>query len=162
MPFKFFVVPIRQTDAESELNAFLNSHRVLSIERHWVDQGSNSFWSICVDYLEPKPAGAVGNRGTSSKGKVDYREVLSPEDFAVFAQLREWRKEAATGEGVPVYMIFTNEQLAQIVQQQVSGKSDLAKIDGVGQARVDKYADALLAILTKRPEPSHETSRESV
>ena len=31
---------------------FLRSHRVLAVDRRWVEQGSESFWSFCVDYLE--------------------------------------------------------------------------------------------------------------
>ena len=50
------------------------------------------------------------------KNKVDYKEILTPEQFAVFARLRELRKEIASREAVPVYTIFTNEQLSQMVQ----------------------------------------------
>ena len=53
------MIPIRSTEAaESILNGFLRSHRVLSVERRWVDQGENSFWSFCVDYLETSGAPA--------------------------------------------------------------------------------------------------------
>ena len=42
-------IPILSLDvAEAELNSFLQSHRVLSVERRWVDQGSQSFWAICI------------------------------------------------------------------------------------------------------------------
>ena len=53
MTFRFFTVPIRGCAAtERELNAFLRSHQVLSIDRRFVDQGTGSFWSLCIDYLE--------------------------------------------------------------------------------------------------------------
>jgi len=52
MAFKFLVVPARDSaNAEQELNRFLASHKVLSIDRELIDQGMNSFWAICVDYL---------------------------------------------------------------------------------------------------------------
>ena len=38
--------------------------------------------------------------------------MLKPEEFEVFSRLREWRKAAAEKEGVPVYTVLTNEQLA--------------------------------------------------
>ena len=44
--------------------------------------------------------------------EVDYREVLKPEEFEMFSRLREWRKALAEKEGVPVYTLLTNEQLA--------------------------------------------------
>ena len=52
-----------------------------------------------------------------ARGKVDYREVLSPEQFAAFVKLRALRQAIAKDEAVPVYVIFTNEQLAAMVQK---------------------------------------------
>ena len=42
-----------------------------------------------------------------SERRVDYREVLSAEQFEVFSKLREVRKEVAEREAVAVYAIFT-------------------------------------------------------
>jgi superfamily II DNA helicase RecQ len=146
MPFRFFTVPIRSSAAvELELNAFLASHRVLSVERKFVDQGENSFWVICVDHLE-----ATSRTSTPSfdrKGRVDYRELLSAEDFAAFSQLRALRKEVAQDDAVPVYAIFTNEQLAEMVRRRVGQASDLQSIDGVGEARVAKYGERFVDCL---------------
>ena len=138
MPLKFFQVPLRDLSTiESELNSFLRSHRVLAVDRRWVDQGQDSFWAICVDYSEGDSA---THPETRTKGRAkDYRESLSPEDFAVFVRLRELRKEVAQGEGVPVYAIFTNEQLAKMVESRARATSDLEAIAGVGDARIEKY-----------------------
>jgi superfamily II DNA helicase RecQ len=135
----------------AEVNGFLRSHRVIAVERRWVDQGTESFWCFCVDYLESgSSAGAAsfgkGQSGTN-RAKVDYREVLSPEDFAVFARLRQTRQEIAQKEGVPVYTIFTNDQLAQLVKGRVTTKAAMEKIGGLGDARIEKYADRMLEIL---------------
>jgi superfamily II DNA helicase RecQ len=78
---------------------------------------------------------------------VDYRVVLSPADFAVFARLRQARKELAQGEAVPVYTVFTNEQLAQMVQTRATTKAALETIAGVGDARIEKYGLRVLEIL---------------
>lgn len=32
--------------------AFRRCHKVVSIKRRLIDQGVNSFWAICVDYLK--------------------------------------------------------------------------------------------------------------
>ncbi len=100
MPYHMFVVPIHDDGlAIAELNGFLRSHKVLSVDRRWVNLGTESFWSFCVDYLERGAGGAHAGKGGPARGKVDYREVLSPEDFAVFARLRQMRKEIARGRG---------------------------------------------------------------
>jgi hypothetical protein len=129
MAYRFFTISIRdEGPAAADLNGFLRSRRVLSVDRRWVDQGSESFWSFCVDYLESSgeaTGGAPPGRNGTNRGKVDYREVLSPEDFAVFARLRQARKEIAQADAVPVYTIFTNEQLAQMVQARATTKAAL-------------------------------------
>jgi ribonuclease D len=48
---------------------------------------------------------------------------------------------------VPAYAIFTNEQLAEIVQRKLRTASALGEIEGVGKARVDKYGALFLALL---------------
>jgi superfamily II DNA helicase RecQ len=147
MAYKFFNIPIQNSEsAEEEFNSFLRSHTVLGVDRRWVDQGPMSFWSFCVDYLGPSGKGK-GSRGRRDRGKVDYAEVLSPEDFAVYAKLRELRKEIAQAESVPVYTIFYNEQLAQMVQKKVQTKADLEGIGGVGDARIEKYGPRFLELL---------------
>jgi superfamily II DNA helicase RecQ len=82
-----------------------------------------------------------------AKRKIDYKEELSPENFAVFAKLRDWRKETAVKEAVQLYTIFMNEQLATMVEKRVTSKSELLAIDGIGNGKVEKYGDAVLAIL---------------
>ena len=134
MAFKFFQIPVRDSLAvEAELNTFLRSHRVLAVERRWVDLGQDSFWSMCVDYVdgEARPGFDPRNKGRAK----DYKELLNPEDFAVFAKLRDLRKEISQAEAVPVYTIFTNEQLARMVEGRVSSSSSLEAIAGVGDAR---------------------------
>jgi len=65
----------------------------------------------------------------------------------VFSRLRELRKELAQTEAVPVYALFTNEQLAQMVQRRCHSNSDLAQIEGIGDSRIGKYAERILPLL---------------
>ena len=154
MQLKTFVLPIKNlAAAEAEMNAFLRSHRVLAVKKEFVADGENSFWTFCVEYLESAP-GVMGGSSLTGRPKVDYKELLKPEEFEVFSRLREWRKGVAEKEGVPVYVVFSNEQLAQVVQKKVSSKAALKEIEGVGDARVEKYGDALLGLLTAPTKPA--------
>ena len=152
MQLKLFLLPVKNLDAaEAEMNAFLRSHRVLAVKKEFVADGENSFWTFCVEYLDS----TAGAASWSGKGpKVDYKEVLKPEEFEVFSRLREWRKAAAEKEGVPVYTVLTNEQLAQMVQKKVSSKAGLKEIEGVGEGRVEKYGEAVLRLLVFNPVPA--------
>jgi superfamily II DNA helicase RecQ len=161
MPFEFMTVPIQdEGEAVEALNGFLSSRRVLAIDRRWVEQGASSFWSFCIEYLSKGTASKTeGGRSDRKRGKgVDYKEVLSPEDFVVFAKLRDLRKEIGQREGVPVYTIFNNEQLADMVRQRATTKEALQKIDGVGEAKSEKYGEAMLGVLTRAWKNGHEKS----
>jgi superfamily II DNA helicase RecQ len=143
MLLRFFTIPVCNGEAAAEdLNRFLGSHRIIAIDRQFVHDGANSAWALCVSYVQ------TANRPPASRrGKIDYRDVLSEADFSVFAKLRALRKTLADVEGVPAYALFTNEQLAEMVQRRARTTSDLREIAGVGEARVEKYGEAFLSIL---------------
>jgi len=143
----FFHVPAIGSEVATEtLNAFLNSVRVLSVDRQFVTDGANSFWSICVQSQDPSHRSIP----TGKKPPIDYREVLPPEDFAVFAALRSLRKTIAADEAIPAYSVFTNEQLAQMVRRRITSLKELKEIDGIGEARVERYGAKFLASLEKQ------------
>lgn len=159
MAFQIFTIPIRDpAGSQDELNSFLQSHKILTVDRRWVDQGADSFWSFCVDYHATSTKSASAVRG--KKSQVDYREVLNEEDFAVYSELRELRKQVAQRENVAVYVVFTNEQLADMVRRRAATKADLEKIVGAGSVRVGKYGDEFLELLSHQWSRQNETSRK--
>jgi superfamily II DNA helicase RecQ len=164
MPFKFLTVPINDDGrAEAALNAFVRSHRVLTVDRRWVDLGASSFWSFAIDYLDGPPSySAPSGRPVGAKPKVDYKELLTAEEFAVFARLREVRQEIAAAESIPVYAVFTNEQLAKMAKSRATTRAALGRVEGVGEARLDKYAARLLDVLATAWGPTDEASRSAV
>lgn len=147
MPFAFFKIRANDDGESAEhLNRFLRSHRVLAVRNEWVSEGEDSFWAFCIDYLEGSLSKSSAGQGRS---RVDYKELLPPEQFEVFARLRELRKEMAEREGVPVFNLFTNEQLAEMVKRGCRTRSALEKIDGIGESRLGKYGDRFLDELSK-------------
>jgi superfamily II DNA helicase RecQ len=146
MKLQFFTIPAKwPEDAQQALNTFCAQHRVMSMEKHFVALGSESYWSICVTFVginTPVVMG-VANR----RDKIDYREVLGEQDFAVYAQLRNLRKTLSEQEGVPAYALFTNEQLAEMVTRRIRSVSELARIEGVGKARLEKYGSTFVNLL---------------
>ncbi len=96
MKVKFFAIPaLDPRTAEKELNGFLGGHRVVTIDRHLVNDRQSAYWAVCVTYVE-------GDKPTLAKrSKIDYREVLPAEEFRVYARLRSLRKEISEREAVP-------------------------------------------------------------
>ena len=68
----------------------------------------------------------------------------------MYAKLREVRKQIAQAQAVPVYTIFTNDQLAQMVQARVTTKASLEQVVGVGEARIEKYGGRVLEFLQRQ------------
>ncbi len=95
MHMRFFTIPLRDAQSTTEeLNAFLATHRIVHTERQFVADGANSLWSICVSYVESGDGRQASPQDKRPK-KVDYRDMLSEPEFAVFAKLRALRKELA-------------------------------------------------------------------
>lgn len=156
MQFQFFTIPASSPDETSEeLNRFLRSHRVLTVNREFVADPANPRWCLAVEYL----GGEGGSNRTGGKRSIDYREALTPEDFALYVKLRDWRKSVAEREGVPVYTVFTNDQLAKIAGGRISSKAGLAELDGVGAGRVNKYGDQALEIVKTQSEAQSKEAR---
>lgn len=145
MKVRCFTIPVQDSqDAIEELNLFLGSHRVSTVDHQFVSDGQNSLWAVWVSFTESQ----VRGKGTSKRREgVDYREVLSPEEFAIYCRLRELRKELSERDDVPAYTVFTNEQLAEMVRQGVRSVAALGRISGVGQGRIEKYAKSFLDLL---------------
>ena len=144
---KFFNVPFSHLEeAEEKLNIFLRSVRVVDMERHFVEAGSRSFWAVAVEFHTGSDSSK--NKKNDIRTKVDYKSLLSQDEFAVFARLRDWRKDEAAREGIPVYVIFTNEQLAQIAKLKPAALGQLKKIDGVGDARIEKYGAEVCKLIS--------------
>jgi superfamily II DNA helicase RecQ len=74
-----------------------------------------------------------------SGGVADYREVLNAAEYALFDKLRNLRKELAEKSGIPVYAVFTNDQLAAMVKKPPKTAKDLLAIAGIGETRVKQY-----------------------
>ncbi len=68
-------------------------------------------------------------------------------DMSLFDVLRAWRREEAARQGVPPYVIFHDRTLAEIARIRPSSPGGLASVGGVGQAKLDRYGAAVLAVV---------------
>jgi superfamily II DNA helicase RecQ len=149
MPLIFFTIPtLHPEPSASELNQCLATQRVAQVEKSFVADGAASHWAVCVTLVDAQ-GDRPGLRGDANRrrGAVDYRELLSAEEFALYDRLRSARKQAAEADGLPTYAVFTNEQLAAMVRGRVNSAAALAGIDGVGDGRVARYGPAFLPML---------------
>lgn len=141
MKYAFFWIPARYGEAEADaLNRFLATQRVVTATKEFAMRGGEPGWAFAVEALVETAPKAPAR----SKPKIDYKEALPAEEFAVFARLREWRKAVAEREGLPAYAVLTNEQLAELARKRPLSKGTLSDMEGIGPARIQKYGEALL------------------
>lgn len=158
LQYKFFLINAKDPDElEDELNRFLRSVRVVNVQCEFFSCGDNISWALSVEYLDVAGGGQKSSYGR--KQKVDYRDVLSDTDFTIYSKLRELRKTIAESEGVPVYTIFTNDQLAEMVTKKITTRANMGCIAGIGEAKLEKYADKFLRLLNSE---DHEKSGKPV
>ncbi len=139
MQIKIFDVPSKGGDDSLELmNKFVRGHKVLDVDRQFYVSSDNvGHWSVFVTYLSQ--SAPQENSGTQTRPKVDYKEVLSPEEFERFTRLRSIRKMLADADAVPAYAVFTDAELAQIARLPQIDCGFLKSLSGLGEKRVEKY-----------------------
>ena len=62
--------------------------------------------------------------------------------------LKEWRSQTAAEQKVPAYVVFTDATLQAIAEHNPGSLEELARIPGVGRVKLDRYAEAVLALCT--------------
>ena len=70
-------------------------------------------------------------------------------DDPLFAALREWRTGRARSDAVPPYVIAHDDTLKAISDVRPRTLSGLARVKGMGPARVEKYGDEILDVLAR-------------
>ena len=74
-------------------------------------------------------------------------QALQGIELSRFGALREWRKHAASGK--PAYTVFADATLEAIATARPSSLDELARIKGVGPAKLDLYGDSVLRVLSE-------------
>lgn len=145
MQYKIYSIPVPSKSGQEEgLNAFLRSHKVLSVKEYLIQNKEQNFLLFSIEYIATS-----SDVASDKKNRVDYKEILSEGDYQLFNKLRGLRKQLADEAGLPVYTVFTNEQLAAMLKNKVADEAGLRAIDGIGEAKIEKYAKPFLAFLAE-------------
>ncbi len=72
---------------------------------------------------------------------------LSERDGALFDILKAHRLELARQRGVPAYVIFPDRTLIDMAASQPSNRDEFAELNGVGKAKLEKFADSFLKVI---------------
>lgn len=79
--------------------------------------------------------------------------VLNPEDQGLFEHLRLWRKRIADEQGVPPYIVFSDNTLQALACQRPLTHKHFLRIYGVGERKLAAYYDLVVAEIRAYCEP---------
>ena len=68
-------------------------------------------------------------------------------DERLFETLREWRLTTARAADLPAFVVFTDATLVAIAEQRPADVAALARITGVGPAKLERYGEAVLDLV---------------
>ncbi len=89
------------------------------------------------------------------------RTLVAEEDAPMLSALKAKRRALAEAASLPAYMIFTDRTLIEMAERRPQTLDDLARINGVGAKKLDRYgADFLDVITGTPPEPAHPARRK--
>lgn len=74
-------------------------------------------------------------------------EALDADVRGRFEALRAWRRDRASEQHVPPYVIFQDKTLLEIATREPGTLDALAAIPGVGQSKIDRYGAGVLKVL---------------
>ena len=95
--------------------------------------------AVCKQCQTPLASSRERNRGYCDDCPVPYDEEL-------FESLRAWRKEQADAQSVPAFVVFSDATLEALAEvKPTDAARALQSINGIGAAKLEKYADDLLA-----------------
>ncbi len=94
-----------------------------------------------------------GRRDRSGEGRNAALETMDADVRARFERLRAWRRDRASEQHVPPYVIFQDKTLLEIAQAEPGDLTALAALPGVGQSKLDRYGKGVLETLAQGLEP---------
>ena len=136
MQINLFTIPVGDNcTALQEMNTFLKSNKILEVQNKLIRNENGAYWSFCVRYIEQSFIPISEN-----KAKVDYRLLLDGPTFQKFSDLRVIRKKVATDEGISAFIVFTDEELAELAKLEEITIKSMFGIKGIGEKKVERFA----------------------
>ncbi|MBE5106721.1 DNA helicase RecQ [Bacillus thuringiensis] len=84
----------------------------------------------------------LGKENVLRKERVETKQIV--QDHPLFEVLREVRKEIAQGEGVPPFVIFSDQTLKDMCAKMPRNDSELLTVKGIGEHKLVKYGSYFL------------------
>ncbi|MBT3385162.1 MAG: AAA family ATPase [Prolixibacteraceae bacterium] len=90
----------------------------------------------------------AGSKSTPKKQKA--KEIINPENIPhpeLYSLLRSWRYEKASELGTPVYMIFSQKALIELVNYLPTESTTLQLINGLGSKKIEQFGADIIQMI---------------
>ncbi|HED54140.1 MAG TPA: DNA helicase RecQ [Phycisphaerales bacterium] len=84
---------------------------------------------------------------SSATRRLDPEEPMSDAERVVFDRLRGLRRELASEQGVPPYVVFSDATLRDMVRLRPTTAGEMLEVKGVGQTKLQRFGDVFLEAL---------------
>jgi len=138
--FKIITIPFdrgKKGFDEEILTRFVINKRISSHRAEFFQDEDDAFWTVFLEYdplLEK-----TGDKETLS---------LNEPQKLLCERLKAWRKETAEKNGVPVFIVTTNRELADVTRIAPVSLEALKQIKGFGKGKIEKYGREIIAMVS--------------
>jgi len=101
-----------------------------------------------LDGLWPDDPADRRGRGRAPRGQA-RQQLTGEHDVALFDALREWRLSVARETDKPAFTVLGDATLAAVAELKPTSVAQLARVNGVGPAKIDRYGRTILAIVAE-------------
>ncbi|MBU0678169.1 MAG: ATP-dependent DNA helicase [Verrucomicrobia bacterium] len=98
---------------------------------------------VALEWPEP-----TGKKKKKKRKKTEAPDI-GPGDAGLVSGLREWRRQRAQKDGVPAFVVMHDTALQAIAAAEPGSRDALLEVHGMGPARVEKYGEEILRVLSK-------------
>jgi len=146
MSIRIFTIPFDPQKGlfqDEDLSKFLLNKHIRRLQPEFFQLDGHAYWTVFVEYE------TVVSEDTAESDGLDTAQRL------LFQRLKEWRKELAEKDGIPVFIIATNKQLLNVIKRAPVTLEALRAIHGFGNKKISRYGadliDMIKAFYEKKP-----------
>ncbi len=88
------------------------------------------------------------------------KALVSEEDAPLLSALKAKRRALAEAQKVPAYVIFPDRTLIEMAEMRPETLDQMARINGVGAKKLERYGDDFLSVITGAAEQLHPARRK--
>lgn len=96
----------------------------------------------------------------AAKRRPAVKAMVSDEDAPLLSALKAKRRALAEQASVPAYIIFPDRTLIEMAESRPETLDDMARINGIGAKKLERYGDAFLSVIASDVPEMHPSRRK--